>query len=287
MKGYIYKYIFPDGKVYIGQTVRPLAARHREHITPSTGKVNTGFWEAWQKYGDAKQEVVEVIETNAETLSEKLNSYERGLIEQYRATDPQYGYNRIPGGHAISSSQKKLGMASRKLFTELWSERALFYETLEDKILHSSTFPISLDEEEASFIRESVIPGIPTEFIEYIELSDDGKLSFIEGDDGSEELLSEEAFEWLLYSINELSQVESEELSRIVDSYVLSNSEAILSNGIIQQIDQDGTVVKEFASIADIMHELNLSYSTNIYNVLHGKQKTAYGYIWRWKTSNH
>jgi hypothetical protein len=51
MKGYIYKYTFPDGKVYIGQTVRPVAARHREHITPSTGRVNVGFWEAYQKYG--------------------------------------------------------------------------------------------------------------------------------------------------------------------------------------------------------------------------------------------
>ena len=48
MKGYIYKYTFPDGKVYIGQTRRPIELRHAEHLNPSTGPLNPGFWEAYQ-----------------------------------------------------------------------------------------------------------------------------------------------------------------------------------------------------------------------------------------------
>ena len=36
MKGIIYKYTFPDGKVYIGQTRNP-EKRKREHIDPKTG----------------------------------------------------------------------------------------------------------------------------------------------------------------------------------------------------------------------------------------------------------
>lgn len=42
MKGIIYKYTFPDGKVYIGQTRNP-EKRKREHVDPKIGPVNTGF----------------------------------------------------------------------------------------------------------------------------------------------------------------------------------------------------------------------------------------------------
>ena len=40
MKGYIYKYTFSDGKVYVGQTRRHISIRHREHMSPSTGPLN-------------------------------------------------------------------------------------------------------------------------------------------------------------------------------------------------------------------------------------------------------
>ena len=50
MKGYIYKYTFPDGKVYIGQTRRDPQIRHREHISPVTGSTNGGFWRAYSTF---------------------------------------------------------------------------------------------------------------------------------------------------------------------------------------------------------------------------------------------
>ncbi len=50
-KGYIYKYTFPDGKVYIGQTRRPPEERHREHFDEKIGKLNTKFWEAYETIG--------------------------------------------------------------------------------------------------------------------------------------------------------------------------------------------------------------------------------------------
>ena len=42
MKGIIYKYTFPDGKVYIGQSRNP-EKRMRDHLDPKTGSVNKGF----------------------------------------------------------------------------------------------------------------------------------------------------------------------------------------------------------------------------------------------------
>ena len=284
MKGYIYKYTFPDGKVYIGQTVRPVAARHREHTTPSTGKVNVGFWEAWERFGKADLEVIETVEeSDSFALTERLNALEITLIERYHATDPRFGYNRVPGGLGTSSSKKVLMRAFRKVFDELWMERRLFYAELDNQVWQIAHSPIILDEEQASFLREAVLPNIESEYRPYISLSIDGRLSLLKGTDEQGEFYEEEAFSWLLFVIQDLSEIEASELAREVESYVISNASGFLSEGIIQKVAKDGTVVKEYRSITEIMHELNLSYNTNIYNVLEGKQKTAYGYIWRWK----
>ena len=94
MKGVIYKYTFPDGKVYIGQT-RNLEKRKREHIDPKTGPVNTGFWAAYQRFGTYEYEVIREIECdNEDELIHLLNRWESGYIYQYKADNPKYGYNR-------------------------------------------------------------------------------------------------------------------------------------------------------------------------------------------------
>ena len=64
MKGYIYKYTFPNGKTYIGQTRRHISIRHKEHLNPSIGPLNPGFWKAYQELGEPKLEIIKVIESN-------------------------------------------------------------------------------------------------------------------------------------------------------------------------------------------------------------------------------
>ena len=284
MKGYIYKYTFPDGKVYIGQTVRPVAARHREHTTPSTGKVNLGFWEAWEKFGDAKLEIIETVEEqDTFVLTAKLNVLEAQLIQEYHATDPAYGYNRVPGGFGANASKKVLMKAFRKVFDELWIDRNLFYEQMKEKIRQASEKPVQLDAELAEFFREVILPEVGTEERKYIKFTEDGMLGFRKARKEYNKFYEDEAYSWLMFLVDDSAEMEAEELAQNVWTYVLSNTSAILSEGIIQKVAKDGTVVKEYGSITEIMHELNLSYNTNIYNVLEGKQKTAYGYIWRWK----
>ena len=287
MRGYIYKYSFPDGKVYIGQTVRTVAARHREHITPSTGRVNVGFWEAWQRFGEADLDVLETIEAeSAEELVSRLNSLEVKYIDKYQALDPEYGYNRIPGGHGTSYSQKVLLKAFKKVFPEVWYERAVFYSNLEDLVNELPPSGIQLSDEQAEFIREEAIPAIMPPYTNYIRLSDSGWLRIGDGKNNEEDFEEEEAFEWLLFVIRDIRDMEAEEVGRSVSEFVCSNATEILSEGIIQQLDKAGNVVKEYSSISEVLHELNLSYSTNIYNVLEGKQKTAYGYIWKYKNKS-
>ena len=48
MKGYIYKYTFSDGKVFIGQIRRHPNERNREHFDEIVGKLNPKFWDAYE-----------------------------------------------------------------------------------------------------------------------------------------------------------------------------------------------------------------------------------------------
>lgn len=97
-KGVIYKYTFPNGKVYIGQTINP-RSRKSQHLCKSTGARHISFWRAYKKYGTFEYEEIEVIEEpTKELLCEKLNTLEQFYIAQYRSTNPKYGYNLTSGG---------------------------------------------------------------------------------------------------------------------------------------------------------------------------------------------
>jgi hypothetical protein len=281
MIGYIYRYTFPDGKVYIGQTVRPVAARHREHTMPSSGRLNTAFWSAWQRFGEAQLDTLEIVYAeNSEELTWKLDNLEMRYIRQYHALDPNYGYNRTRGGQNTNSSRKQLNKAFRAEFEKAWQERGLFYCVLSDTLHGSSMYKIQLDEEQAAFIKDFVLPNTDPEYGQFAKVSETGELIF---DAQGNDFLEEESFSWLLFTVDELMQMEMDEVARDVEAYILENESVYLEGSVILKLDKAGNVIKEYANIAEIMNDLNLSYSTNIYNVLEGKQKTAYGYVWKWK----
>lgn len=97
MKGYIYKYTFPDSKVYIGQTFRPIELRHAEHHNSSTGPLNPGVWDAYQRLGMPVLTVLETVDDDDQTrLIATLAHLENGFIYHEHATDPAQGYNRKP-----------------------------------------------------------------------------------------------------------------------------------------------------------------------------------------------
>ncbi|MBQ6085447.1 MAG: hypothetical protein IJK94_03015 [Bacteroidaceae bacterium] len=62
MKGYIYQYTFPNGKMYAGQTIRP-PTRHYEHFYASKHcKLSKVCELAIAKYGEPKMEIIDTIE---------------------------------------------------------------------------------------------------------------------------------------------------------------------------------------------------------------------------------
>ena len=97
-KGVIYKYTFPNGKVYIGQTIHP-RSRKTQHLCESTGARHIAFWRAYKKYGTFEYEEIEIVEESSkEVLCERLNELEQSYIEAYQSTNPDYGYNLTSGG---------------------------------------------------------------------------------------------------------------------------------------------------------------------------------------------
>ena len=69
--------------------------------------------------------------------------------------------------------------------------------------------------------------------------------------------------------------------------YIIENYAQILyeerSKNAILQLDKDGNVVKEFFSFSEICQTFNKPRADNVFNVLKGRQKSAYGYHWKYK----
>ena len=95
-----------NGKVYIGQTIRPIEQRFRRHINDSLNNViDTHFSRAIRKYGEDKFDV-ECID-NAET-QEELTNKEQYWIRKYNSANSDIGYNETDaiykcGGNTYAS----------------------------------------------------------------------------------------------------------------------------------------------------------------------------------------
>lgn len=273
-KGCIYKYTFPDGKVYIGQTRRPPEERHREHFDEKIGKANPRFWEAYQTVGTPIFEIIETIECHrVQDLVSQLNDAETQYIQQYKAANPQFGYNVRESAYVPIPRDAVLDAE----FERIWIERAeKWYPTfvsVQDKCFY--TFE-PLDEEELAFcneiLKENIFQGAITEFgFDFHNLkenSEDARFFFGEALSYAETVFCEDNWEE-------------------IRNYIEENKERILSENspetTIVKIDKNGRVVKEYVSPSEIREEMGLPNLNNIYNALEGKQRTAYGFIWRYK----
>lgn len=80
-----------DGKIYIGQTIRPIRKRFKRHVNDALNNmVDTHFARAIRKYGEMNF-VIEIIDTA--NTQEELTQKEYFWIEYYDSTNPSIGYN--------------------------------------------------------------------------------------------------------------------------------------------------------------------------------------------------
>lgn len=275
MKGYIYKYTFSDGKVYIGQTRRP-QMRDKEHFYEKIGKLNSLFWGAYEKLGKPQYEIIDTIEAERpQDLVAALNEAEKEYIYQYDATNPEHGYNVRKGGNVAIPRDKILDAE----FERIWDEYNGEWKSIYDDVLTKcfKTFE-PLTDSELEFCK--------TEFADEDNIFSSALLRF-KFDFNNLKGNSEDSRFWLGECADFALWRFQEELTCSICHYIQQNREQILKEHspetTILQIDMKGKIVREYSSPQEIREALQRDNLTNIYNVLEGKQKSAYGFVWCYK----
>lgn len=103
-KYYVYKYTFPNGKVYIGQTNTDSFRYNKQ--SAYKGQV---VYNAMRHYKRWESEILEYCE------EDQINDLEIHYISLYKANAKKYGYNRTPGG----SGNTRPSEETRKLQSEI------------------------------------------------------------------------------------------------------------------------------------------------------------------------
>ena len=112
--GIIYKATGPDGKVYVGQTVKTLAMRKGQHAyRTKKGDRRTAFHVALldEGFDNFQWDEIDIAENQAE-----LDQKEKYWVAHYKADDSQYGYNLQSGGIGARQTEKTK-QKLREIFT--------------------------------------------------------------------------------------------------------------------------------------------------------------------------
>lgn len=274
MNGYIYRYTFPDGKVYIGQTRRAEGLRIKEHLTESIGSANKGFWEAYTKYGEFEYATIATIESdNLDELVARLNALESHFIAEYKATDPQFGYNRLSRGMVVSDRNEILNDALKLRLLEAKIERLPFEEMCKQILDKTHNTKEPLTEEEKVFVRERIFTN--------------GVFNVSNYDLNAIHLLNEEELFMFEEAIDAAKFFIEDETTENIIIDVYSRADEIVEEArnkkIIVQIGSDGAIIAEYNSFNEIAQAFGVPRPDNIRNVIKGKQKSAYGFRWMYK----
>ena len=267
MKGFIYKYIFPDGKVYIGQTRRNMETRHKEHISSKTGPANSGFWKAYERFKSCEYEILEEVDCIDEyDLVKSLNEKETYYIYKYKSFDPQYGYNKRSIGSVSTHTESLLYKYWNEKYTLEEKYIEMEFKKITDKIFETKE---PLTEKEKEYIS---VGNFPANF-NMNNLKENNLSDF-------EIFMIEEELQFSMFTIKEQRKT-------TIWQDVEKNRNVIISEGndtnAIVSLDKHGNIIDTFHSFKEIAEKFNVLRADNVRNVLWGKQKTAYGLYWKYK----
>lgn len=144
-----------NGKVYIGRT-QDMERRMREHLTElkkggkrtdyGRGYEPSDFQRDYNQYGENAFDVY-ILEENV--APEVVREREAFWIAEYRATDREYGYNRITEKPAHGLSNFKSGLPPKRLNAESIYQKFDRLSDANQKIVRDMAQKL-LDEQEAT-----------------------------------------------------------------------------------------------------------------------------------------
>lgn len=288
---FIYKYTFPNGKTYIGQTFEGSNryGNHKEyHKQP--------VYFAMLKYPEFKKEILEYCEVDM------VDEREQFYIALYHSMERPFGYNLTSGGNKnkqwapevrekiiaklknpSEETRKKFSARSkgsnnsmygthRTLSSNPHSKKVILYDLSGNKLkefdcIKSAVFELGLPKYASSQIVANCRKKI---------LSAHGFIWRYFND--NEEVLSYKRKTTLGYKHSD----EAKEKMRQCRMGKIGGSRA----KPVLQYSMDGKFIKEFVSANNADNTMHLS-SGSVYSVCIGEKKSVGGYMWRFKTDNY
>lgn len=258
--GYIYKYTFPNGKIYIGQTARNIKARFAEHCYSARKKDGYYLHNAIAKYGkdNIKIEIVETItDLNTLSLREQLNEKEIFYINYFNSLIPN-GYNTVQGGNSNLGfkhrEESKLAISKANtghIVTQ--KTRELISQRLKGHIVSEETKRnISKAKKESTYV--------PSE--------------------ETRKLLSSKR-KGVKFTKEHKEKISKALKGRVFTKETIEKIKEKLTHSILQ-FNKENILISEYKNINEASKASNTTVS-NIYKCLCGKNKTANGYIWKYK----
>ena len=255
--GYIYKYAFPNNKLYIGQTTRSVGVRFNEHLYSSTKGEGYYLHRAINKYGK-ENIVIDIICTvgasGLKELNDLLNKLEIFFISYYNCVAPK-GYNLKPGGEVHR------GYKLPKEFGEKISRKNKGHSITKEqrKKLSESLKGHKVSQETKDKIsKANKGKPCPQHVREKTSKTFKGKAFSQEHKDKISKALTGR-------------RLSSETVQKLKDSKIKA----------IQQYNKQGELLFTYKCIEDASKNTGISMAA-IYKCACGKNKTSGGYIWRY-----
>ena len=279
--GIIYKATFPNNKIYVGQTIRTLEQRKKDHYRATKNKKNKNYnyplYRAIRKYGwdNLKWEIIDYGE-NKKELEEK----EIYWIEYYNSF--KKGYNSTVGGDgAIKINYKQI--------LDLWRQGLSLQQISDkekiDRHTISNILKIYNISEKEIFRR-----GIGRAVIQY-DLNGKFINKYNSIMDAANSLGKQNistirncCAKQIRSAYNFLWKFEDDNITveELVYNFNLSGKG---KQKKVEQYDLNGNFIREFNSCREAARYINAPYHVGISSCCIGKQKTAYGYKWKYKNN--
>lgn len=291
----IYVHIFPNGKLYIGQTRLSLSYRFGKNGNKYKGCKR--FYEAIKENGWDNIKHILLFDDLSSEMADIIEIY---LIKKYKTYDINYGYNMTLGGkdgvYKKSCSQYDLDgnfiyeYSNISIAVEKYGYA--IYQNLVGDTLSAYGYQWSYDKKEKIDKYKQKINGINEKRRSVYQYDLSG--IFIKSYKSVSEAEKETKIPY--YRISSCANNKTKSAGGYMWSYIKKekiepykyydrkkkDKSKNPPNTKVYQYDLNGKFIKEFNSIKDAIKELSIKNGSLISACCKGKKKSAYGYMWRY-----